>query len=543
MDQMALRNYQKEALDCVIKESQNGINRQLIVIPTGGGKTILMAAIAKHLNKKALIISHLDELIQQTKKTFRKYWPEANIGIYNAEKKELAAQIIIASVQTCSRPGNLKKLEEMGFDLFMIDEAHHAPANSYQRIIKNLGFLDNSEKLLVGVTATPMRSDKNELGQVFSKLVYSITIGELIKAGYLSDVIGRRILTSFNLSKVHSDKGDFVAKELATVVNTKDRNKFVVDKFKEYASNRKAIVFCVNVKHCHDLAEEFNHQGIKAKAVWGAMDKGQRKKVLSDFAKGKIQVITSCIVLTEGFDEPSTTAIVMARPTKSTLLYTQMIGRGLRIHQGKENCLVLDFTDRYHNMRFIISLNQIIPEAKIIREDGDQEEEHQRSKRISRIKTLKDIDHEFDIRGIQSTFFWADIGDDEISLTDDDNKNEVIIKPHENGLVITHNCMSKEVRTFLLQKSLSSCIELCEKYAYENFSMNFTDLNGYWVKEAHNLPPTQKQLDILKNHGFTKSVTNRLNASFRIKTIFAIGRKKSRNKAKTTKIISTTGSY
>ncbi|MFH1254647.1 MAG: DEAD/DEAH box helicase [bacterium] len=539
---ITLRDYQREALNSVISEYKNGINRQLIVIPTAGGKTLVMAAIAKHFKKRVLILAHLEELIQQAEDKFRLFWPEVDIGIYKAERKELDHQIIIATVQTCSRPGNLKQLKKNDFDILMIDETHHAPAKSYQRIIKDLGFLDNPEKLLIGVTATPMRSDKKELGQIFSKLVYSITIGELIKAGYLSDVVGRRVLTSFNLSNVPSDKGDFVARELATVVNTKDRNKFIVNKFKEYAANRKAIAFCVNVKHCHDLAEGFNSQGIKAEAVWGEMDKEQRKKVLSDFAEGKIQVVTSCGVLAEGFDEPSITAIAMARPTKSKGLYTQMVGRGLRIYPEKENCLVLDFTDRYHNMRSIVSLNQVIPEAKIIGDKEDQSSGQQNKKRISRIKTLKDVDHEFDVRGIATDFFWADIGDDEISLVDDFGV-EIVIKPHEKGFVVTTYDINVEIYAFLTQTPLFNCIKLCEKYAHENLSMNFTDLNGSWTQSALNKPPSQKQTNILKMHNADKNITNMLEASHKIQTIFAIERKKSRNKANTTKIISTTGSY
>ena len=207
------------------------------------------------------------------------------------------------------------------------------------------------------------------MGDFFDKIVYSKTAGELIQAGHLSPISGRRILTSFNLNKVRTRMGDFAVNELASVVNTKDRNKFIVEKFKEHCPTRKAIVFCVDVKHCQDVAQVFNSHGIIAEPVWGNMDKDQRKKVLKGFSKGNIQVVTSCGVLTEGFDEPSIQAIVMARPTKSKGLYIQMAGRGLRKHPGKEDCLILDFTDQYHNLNSIISLNKAIPEAKYIDAD------------------------------------------------------------------------------------------------------------------------------------------------------------------------------
>lgn len=135
-----LRKYQQEALDAVRVKFENKINRQLIVLPTASGKTFVMAAIAKHFNKKVLVIAHRDELIQQAAKRFREYWPKADIGICKAKRKEFDHQIIIGSTQTCCRSSCLKQLKEKDFDILMIDETHHAPANTYQRIVKELGF-------------------------------------------------------------------------------------------------------------------------------------------------------------------------------------------------------------------------------------------------------------------------------------------------------------------------------------------------------------------------------------------------------------------
>ena len=161
---ITLRDYQEEALNSVIKDFQGEVHHQLIVLPTASGKTFVMAAIIKHYKLKVLVVAHREELLLQAQDKIKQYWPEADIGICKAERKEFDHQIIIGSTQTCSRPRCLKQLKKKGFDILMIDETHHAPASTYQRIIKELGFGDKTKKLLIGVTATPMRSDKKQLG-------------------------------------------------------------------------------------------------------------------------------------------------------------------------------------------------------------------------------------------------------------------------------------------------------------------------------------------------------------------------------------------
>jgi hypothetical protein len=320
--------------------------------------------------------------------------------------------------------------------------------------------------------------------------------------------------------------GDFAVNELASVVNTKERNKFIVDKFKEHCPTRKAIVFCADVKHCQDIAQTFNTQGIIAEPVWGAMNPDQRKKVLNSFSKANIQVVSSCGVLTEGFDEPSIQAIVMARPTKSKGLYIQMAGRGLRKHPGKTDCLILDFTDQYHNLNSIISLDKAIPEAKYI--DADKPKvERPKIDRTSRINTLKDVDREFDVLGIPTNYFWVDIGDDERSLTDD-NKNEIVISPTENGYVA--NLFSNGIVTSICsnQLHLKDCIRICEEYARKNLEITYGNLKGTWFENALKLKPSEKQIEILRQHSVDTRRISKAEAYLKIQTIFARSAKEKR---------------
>ena len=187
MPLIKLRDYQQDALNVVIEAHSKGLSKQLIVLPTASGKTIIMAAIARHFDTKMLLLAHREELINQAIDKFKLYWPDVDIGICKAKKNEIDRQVVAGSVQSCFRPKRLEQLKKQGFEVLFIDEAHHAAAQSYQTIINELGFNDSS-KLLIGVTATPDRADKKQLGNTFDKIVYSRTIGSLIKDGYRTPV-------------------------------------------------------------------------------------------------------------------------------------------------------------------------------------------------------------------------------------------------------------------------------------------------------------------------------------------------------------------
>ena len=248
-----------------------------------------MGALAKQLNKKTILLAHREELIDQAIDKFKLIWPKADIGICMAEKDEIHNQVVIASIQSASRSKRLAKLKEQGFELMLVDEAHHSAADSYQNVIQELGFTKGSPKLLVGVSATLQRSDKLDLGNSFEKVTFSRSIGTMIKAGYLSPVVGRKILTNFNFERIGTQHGDFAIGDLSEAVNKPERNEFIAGKFKEYASDRKGIAFCCDVQHCKDLAEVFKRHGINAKAVYGEMPTYERKNALESLQTGKIQ--------------------------------------------------------------------------------------------------------------------------------------------------------------------------------------------------------------------------------------------------------------
>lgn len=355
------REYQLEAIEAVIDAKNRGVTRQLICLPTGTGKTVTFAALAKELRTPTLIIAHREELIQQAKNKVELVWPEASVGVVMGENNEFDRDVVIASIQTVCRDKRLRDLYSRNFGLIVIDEAHHATSDSYLKVISSLGFMaEDPNKTLVGVTATAARADKKSLGNIFNEVVFERSITTMIKAGYLTDLRGKRILTQTDLSDVRTASGDFVEGELSEIVNTPKRNDLIVKSYLEHASIRKAITFCVDVAHSKDIANAFNAAGVTARAVYGEMPNDERREALKAFSEGKIQMLTNCNLLTEGYDEPSISCILMARPTKSAILYTQCVGRGTRLYPGKTDCLVIDFTDSFHDIGSLATLQKTV---------------------------------------------------------------------------------------------------------------------------------------------------------------------------------------
>jgi len=377
---IALRDYQEDALNETKNATREGLTRLLAVLPTGCGKTIIFSELAKRSKRKTLILAHRDELIRQAADKVSMVWPEAVVGVVKGKENDFHHKnVVCASVQTLSREKRLRQVLDEDFGLLVVDEAHHAMAQTYRDIIDNLGFGSNDpRRVLFGCTATPSRMDDKGLGHVFQKIVYSVSILTMIRAGYLSDIRGFRAQTDTDLSSVGTRGGDYIESQLAKAVNTKERNELVIKSYQEHAPGRKAIAFCANVQHSEDLAAMFKENGIEAKALSGGTPEEERSEALRAFSRGDIRILTNCALFTEGFDEPSIECVLMCRPTKSSALYTQCIGRGTRRHPGKDDCVVIDFCDNRHD---ICSLPELLGWDSARMQDGK-----------SVIETLKELE-------------------------------------------------------------------------------------------------------------------------------------------------------
>lgn len=367
---LELRDYQTECLQAVSEGAESGVTRPLVALPTGSGKTIIFAYIIRSIGedgRRSLVLVHRDELLNQAEDKLLTVWPDADVGIVKAERNELDAQATIASVQTVCRESRLKQLRDIQFDFLCTDEAHHAVAPTYRRIYDAL--LGDDGQLHLGVTATPNRADRIGLGQVYERVVYEKSLIEMIRAGWLCNLRCVQIKTDISLDRVHTRGGDFAEGHLASVINTENRNELIVEAYRQHAFGRLALCFTVNVQHAHDLAHAFQEEGIKAVALSGRTPLEERRAALRRFHRREIDVICNCQLLTEGYDEPAIDSIILARPTKSSVLYTQMIGRGTRTFPGKTDCLILDVADIAGRHR-IVQLPDLVGLEKQPRLDG-----------------------------------------------------------------------------------------------------------------------------------------------------------------------------
>lgn len=325
----------------------------LSIASTGFGKTIaLSAVVARALegsDAKACILAHRDELTAQNRSKFGRVAPKVSTSVVDAVSKDWGGQATFAMVPTLARESSLKAMPKL--DLLVIDEAHHAVAASYRRIIDHVKDA-NPDARIFGVTATPNRGDKKGLRAVFDNVADQVRLGELIASGHL--VPPRTFVIDVGvqeeLKSVRKTRADFDMAEVAEIMDRAPVTDEVIRHWREKAGDRQTVVFCSTVAHADHVAEAFNAAGIPTGLIHGDLSSEARRNILADFARGRLRVITNVAVLTEGWDHPPTSCVVLLRPSsyKSTMI--QMVGRGLRTvdpveHPGvvKTDCIILDF--------------------------------------------------------------------------------------------------------------------------------------------------------------------------------------------------------
>ena len=346
---MKLRKYQQEFVDAVLAKPAP---RMLGVLPTGTGKTICFAEIARRLNLKTLILAHRDELIRQACDKVASVWRDAEIGVVKAKENEMDRQITVASIQSLHRK-RLFTLPEQR--LVITDEAHHAAAPSYRRVYHRLGLLDESpdddplpilhcDAIHLGVTATPNRTDKAGLLPIFDTIVFERKLFDFVPE-FLSDLRLRGINASLDFDNIKTSRltKDFDERQLSEMMASQQVNAHIYRAYDDFAADRtRTLVFCVDRNHAAALYDHFIEKGIPCGYLDYLTHPGERKATLDDFRTGQIRVLFNVMLLTEGFDLPEIDCILIARPTKSPLLLTQMIGRGTRRAEGKADCMVID---------------------------------------------------------------------------------------------------------------------------------------------------------------------------------------------------------
>ncbi len=357
-----LRPYQHEGLVASQTRYRSGVRRQLLVLPTGTGKTVVFAETIRQRRGRAVVLVHRDELVRQAVEKIRTANPDMVVGVVKAQEDETGAHVIVASVQTLAHDRRLGRLVGP-FATVIVDEAHHAAAATYRKIIKALV---GSETLLLGVTATPGRGDGVALKTVFDEIVYRKTLPEMICGGYLADLRAVQVsVDGLNLDQVASRNGDWSDGALGEALGDAHLPDVAAKAWHDHAAGRRGLLFTPTVALAHASADALTSSGVAAEAVDGTTAPGERRAILRRLKTGETSVVTNCGVLVEGFDEPAVDAIIIGRPTRSQGLYLQMLGRGTRPHPGKTDCLIVDLVGSAsrHDLITLAGLAGVDPRA------------------------------------------------------------------------------------------------------------------------------------------------------------------------------------
>jgi superfamily II DNA or RNA helicase len=351
VDGIRLWPFQSEAIQSIQTDFAKGIRRAIVSMPTGTGKTVVIAAmvrIAIASGRRCLIIVPSGELVIQTIKTLGDFGVPA--GVVKRDRDEWDAPVVIAQMQTLSRRNRLARIPWDHFSLVLIDECHMSYAPTHRRVMRYM-----CASWFVGFTATPFRGDKRSLALAgWQSVSFVYPLQRAIQEGYLAQPVPVRITTNTSLVKVEVEKkrhgdeivNDFRTTSLEQAVNTQERNSLIVRGYLGYGRGERAVAFCVTRRHALDLANAFRAHGISAAMVHFEMPQHQREAVLRAHQAGEIWIVTNVAVLTQGYDDPTLGCIILARPTLSKVLHLQCLGRGLRSVDGrKKQCIVLDVVD------------------------------------------------------------------------------------------------------------------------------------------------------------------------------------------------------
>lgn len=352
-DDLELKEHQKAALDSLDEMRRNHETIALIYHATGTGKTVTAVTDAKRIGRRTLFIAHTNELVTQAAETFKRLWNDVSIGIYMGALKEKDSYVVCGSVQSIAL--HTDDFSETDFDYLIIDEAHHAAAETYQKIMAYF-----KPSFTLGLTATPERADDQNILDIFKNTAHKLDIKTAVEIGELVSVRCIRIHTNIDLTKVRFNSVRYNIRDLESKIFVPDRNNLIVDTFMEYVSDKRTVIFCASVMHAEEIAAKIRDRGVSAQAVSGGMKMSDRNEILAKFNRGEIKALCACDLLNEGWDCPATEVLFMARPTMSKVLYTQQLGRGMRLSEGKEFLMVFDFVDNASQYNMPYSLHRLM---------------------------------------------------------------------------------------------------------------------------------------------------------------------------------------
>lgn len=386
-----LRDYQMNCIEQCIQAFEDGKRRIAVSLATGGGKTLIFSHLMSYTpsleknslkkQEKVLVLAHRKELVLQAKSTIETTYPGLDVQVeMSTERATDSAHVVVASVQSLVRKGRLDRFDPEDFKLIIIDEAHHAAANSYLKILQHFDATSSKSKtFVVGFSATFERLDGLALTKAMDHVVYERGLVDMINSQHLCDVRIVMVNTKMDLKKVKKSKSDFEVTSLGHAINIKPTNDLVYKSWKHQCDTKNiksTLGFCVNIDHVKSLSSTFQNNGVNAQYLTSETPSETRSNILQDFKDGKIPVLLNCGILTEGTDIPNIDCLLLVRPTKSRSLLVQMIGRGLRLHKSKEICTLIDFVGGLeHGVQTSSELLGLSPELVERGEDNEAKPE------------------------------------------------------------------------------------------------------------------------------------------------------------------------
>ena len=492
---MQLRPYQEEARLKVQEQWDGGVSKTLLVLPTGCGKTIVFSKIIEDrvkLGERVLILAHRSELLEQASDKLKKS-TGLNTALEKADSSSLGSwfRVTVGSVQTLQREKRLKQFSNDYFDTIVIDEAHHCISNGYQNVLNHF----NKAKVL-GVTATPDRGDMKDLGTYFESLAYEYKIVDAIKEGYLSKIQSLTIPLKLDLSGVATQNGDFKASDVSNALDPYLEQ--IADEMIKHCKDRKTVVFLPLVATSQKFRDILNSKGFKAAEVNG--ESKDRAQILEDFDKDKYNVLCNSMLLTEGWDCPSVDCVIVLRPTKVRALYSQMVGRGTRLHPGKENLLLLDFLWHVERHELCRPAHLIAKSEEVVKKMTELSE--------------KEVGNPLDLEEIEVKATEEVIQDKEASLAkqlaEQRRKKSKLVDPLQFEMSIADEDLANYVPSFLSEQAppTKKQVETLEKMGINASEIDNSGkaklLIKRIIKRREAGLATPKQIRLLESRGFRK---------------------------------------
>lgn len=347
-----LKEHQQSALQSLQAMRDHGESIALLYHATGTGKTVTAVSDSKKVGKRTLFLAHTKELISQAQRTFDDLWDSSRTGLFIGEQKDKDAYVVCGSIQSVAQ--NLDQFREDDFGYIIIDECHHGTASTYKKI---LGYFN--PEFILGLTATPERSDGEDLLEIFKNVAHKLDLKTAVEIGELTPVRCIRVKTNVDLSTVRINGIKYYSQDLESKLFVPERNKLITDTYMNWVKNKKTVVFCASVRHANEIAGLFKENGIKCEAVSGSLKSSDRTRILQQYENGDIDVLCACDLLNEGWDSPKTEVLFMARPTLSKTLYIQQLGRGMRKSKGKGYLMVFDFIDNANMFNMPYSMHRM----------------------------------------------------------------------------------------------------------------------------------------------------------------------------------------